>query len=86
MQLRAHTKRTVPVKLTRRARRHLSRGRPLPTRLTLTFRDPEAGRSSKPTESRSAEEAPVRPAVAAVALILVLVLADAAVASDEAVR
>ena len=43
VRLRAHTKRKVPLKLTRRARRHLGRGRPLPAQLTLTFRDP-AGR------------------------------------------
>ena len=34
-------KRKVPVKLTRRARRHLGRGHPLPTQLKLTFRDPD---------------------------------------------
>ena len=48
VRLRAHSKRTVPLKLTRRARRALGRGRPLPAQLTLTFRDP-AGR--KITES-----------------------------------
>ncbi len=48
VRLRAHTKRKVPVKLTRRARRHLRRGHPLPARLTLTFRHP-SGR--KITES-----------------------------------
>jgi hypothetical protein len=41
VRLRAHPKRTVSVKLTRRARRHLGRGRPLPALLTLTFRDPD---------------------------------------------
>ena len=41
VRLRAHTKRTVPVKLTRRTRRHLGRGRPLPAKLTVTFRDPD---------------------------------------------
>jgi hypothetical protein len=39
----------VAVKLTRRARRQLRRGRPLNARLTLTFRDP-AGRRTTETE------------------------------------
>jgi hypothetical protein len=41
VRLRAHTRRSVPVKLSRRARRHLGRGRSLPTQLTLTFRAPD---------------------------------------------
>ena len=47
VRLRAHTKRTVPVKLTRRARRHLGRGRPLPAELRLTFRDPDGRKISE---------------------------------------
>lgn len=57
VRLRAHTKGKVPVKLTRRARRHLRRGHPLPTRLTLTFRDP-AGR--KITETHRVKILPRR--------------------------
>jgi hypothetical protein len=49
VRLRAHSKRRVAVKLTRRARRRLRRGRPLNARLTLTFRDP-AGRRITETE------------------------------------
>lgn len=49
VRLRARTKRTYPVKLTRRARRELRRGRPLNAELTMTFRDP-AGRRFTETE------------------------------------
>jgi hypothetical protein len=40
VRLRRRTRTQVSLTLTRRARRHLRRGRPLPARLTMTFREP----------------------------------------------
>jgi hypothetical protein len=47
VRLPAHTRRRISVKLTRRARRHLNRGKPLSAELTLTFRDPAGRRISE---------------------------------------
>src|SRR6185436_15580983 len=44
VRLPAHSRRRINVKLTRRARRQLNRGKPLKAVLTLTFRDPQGRR------------------------------------------
>jgi hypothetical protein len=44
VRLPAHSRQRIAVKLTRRARRHLNRGKPLPVELTLTFRDKQGHR------------------------------------------